>query len=517
MNRVFIYDTTLRDGAQGEGISFTVADKLEIVQLLDDLGVDYIEGGWPGSNAKDLEFFYKLKSVPLKNSRVVAFTSTRRKGQRIEEDAHMQMVLGTELKHCAVVGKTWDFHVDAALRTTLDENLSMISDTIGFLKARGIEALFDAEHFFDGYQHNPEYALKALSAARDAGADWLVLCDTNGGMLPHEIARIVSEVRAAGFGPLSIHTHNDGALAVANSLAAVQAGATQVQGTINGLGERCGNTDLCGLVPNLLLKLKMDCGIELARLPHLKSVSERLYAITGKDPQNSQAFVGNSAFAHKAGIHVSAVLRNPSLYEHVDPESVGNVRRVLVSELSGASNVVYRLEQLNLPTAQDVVSRILHRVKEAEQQGCVYEGAGTSLELLMKEESGLELPKFDNVTVSLEDLGDGFAVSLSWLEDNQFLRAKQGLGVTQGQALCHATGIFDAGFMLTDEQWVCLSRPGMSPLYRAHIKGSYEDKKVSTVGLGSSVADAMAAAVLQVWQYILHLSLAPHSRAAKSM
>lgn len=383
---VVIYDTTLRDGAQGEGVSFSVADKLEFVRLLDDLKVDYVEGGWPGSNGKDLAFFYALRDVSLTHSKVVAFTSTRRKGARIAEDAHMQSVLGTGMRHCAVVGKTWDFQVFEALRTDLAENLSMISDTIEFLKEKEIEAIFDAEHFFDGYKSNPDYALRALSAAKAAGADWLVLCDTNGGTLPGEVAAIVADVRKAGFVKLGIHAHNDGGLAVANSLAALSEGAMQVQGTINGFGERAGNTDLCVLMANLVLKCGYETSVGLAGVKRLKAVSERVYEMTGKPPVAGQPFVGKSAFAHKAGIHVSAIRRNPRLYEHVPPEAVGNERRVLLSELSGASNVQYHLDRLGLSATPDDVTRILSRLKEAERTGPVSEDPDTSVELLIREE-----------------------------------------------------------------------------------------------------------------------------------
>ena len=508
MERIWIYDTTLRDGAQAEGVSFTVADKLEVVRLLDELGVDYIEGGWPGSNAKDLEFFYELRSLPLKHSRVVAFTSTRRKGQRIEEDEHMQRVLGTGLRHCAVVGKTWDFHVEAALRTDLKENLSMISDTIGFLKERDIEALFDAEHFFDAYKRNPEYALEALAAARDAGADWLVLCDTNGGMLPHEISQIVAQVRSMGFGPLSIHAHNDGGLAVANSLSAVQEGATQVQVTINGFGERCGNTDLCAIVPNLVYKLHKECHMGELGLSRLKELSERIYQMTGKEPAHAQPFVGKSAFAHKAGIHVSAVVRNPALYEHVNPELVGNDRRVLVSELSGASNVMYQLRRHGLPSPEDAVARILARVKDAEQRGYVYEEAEASLELLMRDELGLLQTTVQKTYSSVENCAEGIVVSLNWSE-NGLIRTGRAVAPTETTAVCEAIGLFAMGYSLSDEQIVPLSTVGDIKRYRARITGTFGDLAIDTVGVGTSRLNALIEAALQTMQYITIKSAPP--------
>lgn len=501
MERIWIYDTTLRDGAQAEGVSFTVADKLEAVRLLDELGVDYIEGGWPGSNAKDLEFFYQLRSVPLMHSRVVAFTSTRRKGQRIEEDEHMHRVLGTGLRHCAVVGKTWDFHVEAALRTDLQENLSMIKDTIAFLKERDIETLFDAEHFFDAYKHNPDYALSALAAARDAGADWFVLCDTNGGMLPHEISEIVAQVKSCGFGPLSIHAHNDGGLAVANALAAVREGATQVQVTINGFGERCGNTDLCVVVPNLTQKLGMTCHMGELGLTRMKELSERIYQMTGKEPAHAQPFVGRSAFAHKAGIHVSAVVRNPALYEHINPEIVGNDRRVLISELSGASNVIYQLQRYGLPTPQEVVTRILVRVKDAEQRGYVYEEAESSLEMLMYDELGLVHVSFQKVYATVENSAEGITVSLSWVQDDATIQGRA-TAPTETIAVCEAAGLFALGYVFSEEQIVPLSTVGDIKRYRARLTGVCGALKISTVGVGTTKLNALLEATLQTLQYI---------------
>lgn len=507
MERIWIYDTTLRDGAQAEGVSFTVADKLEVVRLLDELGTDYIEGGWPGSNAKDLEFFYQLRSVPLKHSRVVAFTSTRRKGQRIEEDEHMNRVLGTGLRHCAVVGKTWDFHVEAALRTDLKENLSMIKDTIAFLKERDIEALFDAEHFFDAYKHNPDYALSALAAARDAGADWFVLCDTNGGMLPHEISEIVAQVKKNNFGPLSIHAHNDGGLAVANALAAVREGATQVQVTINGFGERCGNTDLCIVVPNLTQKLGMTCQMGELGLTRMKELSERLYQMTGKEPTHAQPFVGRSAFAHKAGIHVSAVVRNPSLYEHVNPEIVGNDRRVLISELSGASNVIYQLERHGLPTPQEAVTRILLRVKDAEQRGYVYEEAESSLEMLMRDELGFVHGAWQKVYAMVENGMEGVTVSISWTQDSTTMQGRA-TAPTETIAVCEAVGLFAKGYVLSEDSIVPLSTVGDIKRYRARLSGACGSLKMSTVGVGTTRLNALVEAALQTLQYI-HMKMEP--------
>lgn len=501
MRQVVIYDTTLRDGAQGEGISFSVADKLEIVGLLDDLGVDYIEGGWPGSNAKDLAFFSELKSFPLRHSRVVAFTSTRRKGQKIEEDEHMQTVLNTGLRHCAVVGKTWDYHVEVALRTDLEENLRMIGDTIAFLKQRGIEAIFDAEHFFDGYKHNPAYALKCLETAANAGADWLVLCDTNGGSLPSEIASVMREIRAQGFDNLGIHAHNDGGLAVANSLAAVDAGALQVQGTINGFGERCGNTDLCTFVPNVVLKQSSQCHLQAADLPKLKVVSDRLYSIVGKPAVSAQPFVGHSAFAHKAGIHVSAVLRDPALYEHVDPSVVGNSRRVLVSELSGESNVVYTLEQLGLSASKEMVTQILRRIKSEELDGVVFEGAETSLELLILGELG-RLQSSSLVSVaSAEEGGNIWRVKLV-MEREGITSDVSAAGDSLVNALAFAIFPGQPFFRLLEHRATEVPTLYGTTKYRAVVKSTWQERELATTAVADTSAMALAQSLYQVFKYV---------------
>ncbi len=503
MERVYIYDTTLRDGAQTEGVSFTVADKLEAVQMLDALGVDYIEGGWPGSNVKDLEFFAKVRDMHLRNSRMVAFTSTRRKNSRIEEDEHMQAVLGTGFKHCAVVGKTWDFHVYDALRTTLDENIAMIRDTIAFLAGHGIEVLFDAEHFFDGFKNNPDYALATLRAAASAGAEWLVLCDTNGGSLPEEVAAAVRTVKAERLAKIGIHAHNDSGLAVANTLVAVNAGATQVQGTINGFGERCGNADLCAVTPNLVFKLGAPTQVGELGLGALREMSARFYEMTAKSPVQNQPYVGRSAFAHKAGIHVSAVVRNPSLYEHVNPALMGNERRVLVSELSGASNVLYQLQELDLPAPREAVANILARVKAAERQGYVYEGAESSLELLMREELGLAEAAYVRMRARLAKSPDGWSAQLAWVaRGGRVVAPGQGGGASEGHAFCAAAGLTALGFRLTTEHLVAVALSEERKLYRVHLGGAFLAATVATVGVGETIADAFAEAVLQALAYV---------------
>jgi 2-isopropylmalate synthase len=407
--QIFIYDTTLRDGTQGEGVSLSVDDKLKIAKKLDQLGVHYIEGGWPGSNPKDMEFFVRARELQLTHAKITAFGSTRRFGIKAEADENLQMIIESGVEAVAIFGKSWDFHVTEALGTTLEENLHMIYDSVRFLKENGLEVIYDAEHFFDGYKNNAEYALATLQKASEAGADWLVLCDTNGGSLPSEILQIVGRVRKEIPTPVGIHCHNDGELAVANSLSAISAGATQVQGTINGFGERCGNANLISVIPNLQLKMGYSCVPE-EQLKQLTNTSRYVYEIANISPANTQPFVGHSAFAHKGGMHVSAILKAGETYEHINPDVVGNTRRVLVSELSGQSNLLFKAQQLNieLDKTKPEGRRIIQKIKELEHQGYQYEGAEASFELLLRK--GLdefeEVFTVESFKVFMEKQGD---------------------------------------------------------------------------------------------------------------
>jgi 2-isopropylmalate synthase len=386
---VKIFDTTLRDGTQGEGVSLSVEDKIKIALKLDALGVHYIEGGNPGSNSKDIEFFDRAKQLQLKNARFVAFGSTRRKDTPVEADPGLKRIIDCGMPVATLVGKAWDFHVHTALQTTLEENLAMIYDSFKFLKSKGMETIYDAEHFFDGYKNNPEYALACLKKAEEAGADWIVLCDTNGGTLPGEIQEIVSHVCSIMITPIGIHTHNDCELAVANSLTAIQAGARQVQGTMNGYGERCGNANLCSIIPNLQLKLGYSCLSE-PQLQSLTSVARFVSEIANVHMPVNQPYVGVAAFAHKGGIHVSAIMKDARTYEHIVPELVGNKQRVLVSELAGQSNLLFKAQELNLNLnmEQAQTKEIIDKIKEMEHQGYQFEGADASLELLLRQASG---------------------------------------------------------------------------------------------------------------------------------
>jgi len=397
MSLIKLYDTTLRDGTQAEDISFLVADKIRIAQKLDELGIHYIEGGWPGSNPKDIAFFKDIKKVSLRQAKIAAFGSTRRAKTTPDKDNNIVTLIQAEPDVVTIFGKTWDFHVHEALRITLEENLELIYDSLAYLKRHVAEVVYDAEHFFDGYKANPEYALKTLKAAQDAGADCIALCDTNGGTLPHELPAIIAAVKQVITTPLGIHTHNDGECAVANSLMAVELGIVHVQGTINGFGERCGNANLCSIIPALRLKMGKDC-VSDEQLSHLREVSRHVYELANLMPNKHQAYVGNSAFAHKGGVHVSAIQRHPETYEHIRPELVGNTTRVLVSDLSGRSNILAKAEQFNINVdgKDPVTLEILENIKEMENKGYQFEGAEASFELLMRRAMGT-IPHFFSV------------------------------------------------------------------------------------------------------------------------
>jgi 2-isopropylmalate synthase len=396
MRRIEIYDTTLRDGAQSEDISFSVEDKLRITEKLDDLGVHYIEGGWPGSNPRDIDFFKKAKKLKLKNSVIVAFGSTHRPRKKPENDENIKALLDSKTKAITIFGKSWDFHVREALKISLEANLEIIHNTVAYLKKHVEKVFFDAEHFFDGYAHNPEYALKCLASAQNAGADCLVLCDTNGGTITTTLRETVKKIVNEFSIPVGIHVHNDIDCAVANSLIAVEFGALHVQGTINGLGERCGNANLISIIPNIQLKLGLKC-INQENLKKLRDVSRFVNEIANLRHFKRQPYAGDSAFAHKGGIHVSAVRKRAETYEHIKPELVGNSQRVLISDLAGRSNILRKAEEFGIRLSSDSVQlkEIVTSLKELENQGFQFEGAEASFELLMKKTLGLHQRFFD--------------------------------------------------------------------------------------------------------------------------
>lgn len=388
-DQINLYDTTLRDGTQGEQVNLSAEDKLRICRKLDDFGIQYVEGGWPGSSPKDARFFEMARKVSFKTTRLAAFSSTRRAHISPENDGNIQALLKAETEIVTIFGKSWDLHVSEILGVSLDENLRIIEESVAYLKKQGRQVIYDAEHFFDGHERNPVYALKTVKAAMDAGADIIVLCDTNGGTMPHNMQRIIEEVKSYLTVPIGIHAHNDCGLALANSLVAVQCGATMVQGTINGYGERCGNVDLISVLGNLQLKMGYQC-INPESLERLTELSRYVSGVANIAPFSQRPFVGKSAFAHKAGVHVSAILKNPMAYEHIPPELVGNRRRVLVSDLSGKSNIEYKSREIDmkLDVKGNASQKIVKKIKEMEDQGFQFDAAEGSMELLMKKVTG---------------------------------------------------------------------------------------------------------------------------------
>lgn len=466
--KIQTFDTTLRDGTQGESVSFSAEDKLLIAQKLDELGIDYIEGGWPGSNPKDKAFFERAKELRLSHAKLTAFGSTRLAKNSVENDPNVRELIAAQTPVVSIFGKTWDFHVRRALGITEEENLELIADTVRFLKIHGREVVYDAEHFFDGYRANPTYALKTLEAAQEAGADVLCMCDTNGGTMPMQVAEIVAAVRSRFDGVLGIHAHNDSELAVANSLVAVEAGATHVQGCMNGYGERCGNANLCSILANLELKLgHTTVGSE--KLRNLTSVARFVAEMANLPLRSEQAFVGPSAFAHKGGIHVSAVMKDAATYEHIQPESVGNRQRVLLSDLSGRGNVTYKLKQLGLKDDLPESARreILERIKQMEHQGYDFEAAEGTFELLVREAIEPNFHPFDVV---------GYEVSTKLEGHETVTSASVTLRVGETVHVSTATG--NGPVHALD---ICL-RQCLAPVYPAITDVRLTDYKVRVLG-----------------------------------
>ncbi len=413
MGKISTYDTTLRDGMQTEGVSFSLEDKLAIAGRLDELGLDYIEGGYAVANQKEMKFFAEVRKLGLSNSKIVAFGSTRRADTRPADDASLNAILACKTSAATIVGKTWDLHVKKVLGCSLDENLKICASSVEFLKKRRLEVIFDAEHFYDGYKKNPEYAMKVLAAADDAGADVLVLCDTNGATMPEQIYEITKAV-CDKFAPavVGIHAHNDTDCATANSIAAVRAGARHLQGTINGLGERCGNANLCTVIPNLALKMGFDV-LEGDKIRTLTKVSRFVFEIGNLAPVSNMPYVGESAFAHKAGLHVNALRKSKRTYEHINPALVGNERRFLISELSGKSNVLAELEKSRIDQDKKLAMKILARVQELENQGYQFEAANASFDLLVRKIMGTYKPCFKLIkyNTSVEKRASGALVT----------------------------------------------------------------------------------------------------------
>jgi 2-isopropylmalate synthase len=525
-----VYDTTLRDGCQSEDVSLTIEDKVTIAERLDDLGFDYIEGGWPGSNDRDAAFFKEIKKSKLRHARIAAFGSTRRAGIRASADRNLQLLLRAETPVATVVGKTWDMHVREALRISNTENLEILNDTIAFLKKHFDEAIFDAEHFFDGYFKNPDYALACLKAAEDGGVTLIALCDTNGGRLPHEIEAAVAAARTAVKCPIGIHCHNDSEVAVANTLAGVRAGAVQVQGTINGFGERCGNANLVSIIANLQLKLGYNC-VPNAKLKAMREVSTLVYELANITPFARQPYVGRSAFAHKAGLHVSGIQRNARTYEHVDPSILGNDRRVLLSELSGRANIIYKAKEfgLELDAADEKIGGLLEELKRLESAGYVYDGADASFELLMLRTLGLTKEHFNFVSFRVfddkwhEDQAP-FSEAVIVIEGPDGARTRNSaigngpvnaLDSALRQALVPYYPSLESMQLVDYKVRVIDNGAGTEARVRVLIESTDGKRRWGTVGLSSNVVEASWQALVDSIEYKLHKdNLKPRIKAA---
>jgi len=519
MRHVEIYDTTLRDGAQSEDASFSVEDKLRITRKLDELGIHYIEGGWPGANPKDILFFKEMKKVHLKSARLVAFGATRKPRNKVKDDPNLRSLVDAGTEIITLFGKSWDFHVTEALGISLKKNLEIISDSISYLKSKGKRVFFDAEHFFDGYRARPDYALLTLKTAREAGAERLVLCDTNGGMMPWQIKEVLQHVFQEIDGALGIHTHNDSEMAVANALTAVEMGVTQVQGTINGFGERCGNTNLCSILPNLKLKMKIGC-ISMAQLKRLRDVSRYVSEISNMPHNKHQAYVGESAFAHKGGIHVHAVRKNPETYEHVPPEKVGNRQRILISDYAGRSSLLEKAKdyKLSLSAEDPKIIEILNNLKELEHQGFQFEGAEGSFELLMKKALGkhkrfFRLIGFRVTVEKRDDNKPAVSEATVRVDVNGQIEHTAAIGYGPVNALDHALRralekfypVLSSVKLLDYKVRVLTAYEGTGSRVRVLIESGDGVKKWGTVGVSENIIEASWQALVDSIEYKLLL------------
>lgn len=517
MRFVEIYDTTLRDGAQSKDVIFSLQDKLRITSRLDEFGVQYVEGGWPGSNPKDEEYFRRVKDLSLKNSQVVAFGSTRRCDVRPSEDANLNALLQSGVNTVTIFGKSWDLHVNSVLKTSLESNLDMVYDSVRYLKDHGLRVFFDAEHFYDGYRNNKDYALSVLRAAVEAGADLVVLCDTNGGTLPHTFSDITKAVVSSINAPVGVHCHNDAGVAVANSLLGVLAGACHVQGTINGIGERCGNADLVQIIPALELKM----GIQTSRLPRerlksLKSLSLYVYEVLHMHPDPYQPYVGENAFAHKGGVHVDAVLKNRLAYEHISPEDVGNLRLFSVSELSGKANILAKAKEFGIEVNKDdpVVNRLLAKIKELEYQGYQLEGADGTLYLLMSKELGLYKKLFSVLqwrTIS-ESRDGGFSAESSIkvrVGEKEIFVISEGNGPVNAQdralrkAMSELFPEINRIQLINYKVSIAEAAQGTASAVRTFIEFSDGQTNWITVGVSTNILEASKTALIDGYDYYL--------------
>lgn len=514
MARISIYDTTLRDGSQGEGINFSLQDKLLITRRLDELGVDFIEGGYPLSNPKDFEYFHEVAKLPLRHARVAAFGMTRRKGVSPAEDTCLKALLDARTPLVTIVGKSWDMHVTEVLGTTLEENVRMIADSVAYCKEAGREVFYDAEHFFDGFRMNAEYALQTLRAAQIAGASCIILCDTNGGSLPEDIANALQEVHRVLDAPIGIHCHNDCDVAVANSLTAVLRGATQVQGTINGIGERCGNADLVSVIANLALKR----GYEVLRpgsMERLTEVSRYVYEVANMNFRANQPFVGSSAFAHKGGMHTHGIARTTASYEHLDPALVGNERRILVSELSGQSTILAKTTKYEITHDRALMAKILSQVQDLEHAGYEFEAAEASFDLLVKKILGLYQPKFERLSYRVNVETDAQAQPVTEATVKVRCLGQTVHTVSEGDGPVNALdGALRKALQsfypsLTEMQLVDYkvrvvnAREGTAARVRVVIESRDPDDVWSTVGVSENIIEASWLALVDSFEYKL--------------
>ena len=514
--KIELFDTTLRDGTQAEGVNLTVHDKITIALKLDDFGINYIEGGWPGSNPKDKEFFNQIKKHKLKNAQICAFGSTARDVNNVEGDVNLNALIQAETPVISIFGKTWDLHSKNALNLTDEQNAELIYKSIKYLKSFGRQVIFDAEHFFDGYKANSDFAIKMLIAAKDAGADLIALCDTNGGTMSWELGEIITPLVEKFAVPLGIHVHNDAGCAVGNSLVAIKSGCKQVQGTINGYGERCGNADLCSIIPNLELKMKRQV-LPSGNLKHLSEVSHYIAEISNMPHHNSQPFVGYGAFAHKGGIHVSALLKDSLTYEHINPEEVGNHRRVLVSELSGLSNLLYKARELKLDvnSYDDQTRKVIKQIKEMENQGFQFEGADASLELFLRKAFGHFEDYFQlkNLKIIMEKDETQNIVAEAMVKvsvgDEIFHTAAEGDGPVNAldnslrKALREVYPEIDEMHLADYKVRVLNEKAGTAAKVRVLIESADQSEKWSTVGVSENIIEASWQAIVDSINYML--------------
>lgn len=520
-NRIQLYDTTLRDGTQRRGISLSVEDKLQIAQLLDEFGFDYIEGGWPASNPKDTAFFTAVHSR-MSHARITAFGSTRRRGVFVDDDLSLRAILDAQCPAATLFGKSSVFQATKILGLSLQENLELVEESVHYLSHRGLEVIFDAEHFFDGCKDDLDYALQVLKAAEAGGAQWIVLCDTNGGTLPQDLSHFTDQARSAVAVPLGIHAHNDSGLAVANSLAAVLSGASMVQGTINGYGERCGNANLCTIWPNLVYKMAMHAGRE-PMLTDLTRLSRTVAEIANLMPDDSAPFVGDNAFTHKAGVHVGAVRKYPEAYEHVRPETVGQSRRILVSELAGKSNLLYNFR--NLEASSETVTELIQTVKKLEARGYQYEDAPSSMKLLVERSLGnipsyFEIDRF-HASVTRDQRTISEATVRMVIGNEHFVEVGEGdgpvnsLDVALRKALTQIYPVIE-GLRLKDYKVRVLDgRDGTGALVRVWIRSEFREETIQTVGVSRNILEASWEALLDSVHYTLWVSNAIPAQATR--